>query len=271
MNELVFTGSYKPLEERDIQEFEQWLEAPLPRRYRNFLLAHNGGHPHKHLLPGCYLEGFNAIKEAGGSECLKNDVGARADDLPNGFISIGYAGNGDRICLSLTDEKIFLWEHERAYNARPPHLKELVLLANNIDDLLSKLEGEDPPVPDDEISNLGRWGDIKLLDDYLKQGHDINKISPAGSIIVLDAVYAKNLDFLKACHVRGAILKDRGLLHGAAFAYEFEILQYLLEQGLDPNEIDEFGRTPLDCVLIPGNGPVPKLLKSKGGVYSKDL
>lgn len=271
MNELVFTGSHKPLEERDIQEFEQWLEARLPWRYRSFLLAHNGGHPHKHLLPGCYLEGFNAITDASCSVSLKDDVEAWIDDFPDGFISIGYAGNGDRICLSLADEKIFLWEHERPYNAHPPHLNEFVLLANNIDDLLSKLEGDDPPVPDDDISNIGRWGDIKLLDDYLKQGHDINKISPTGKLIIRGAVYARNLDFVKACHVRGAILKDRGLLHGAAFTGEFEITQYLLEQGLDANEIDELGRTPLDCALYTKSVRVSELLMSKGGVRSKDI
>jgi hypothetical protein len=269
MGELIFTGSYKPLTEQDIRNFEQWLEAPLPKKYRKFLLGTNGGHPHKHLLSECYLEGFYALTTANKRSNLQREILKMQDDLPAGLISVGYAGNGDRICLSLTGGEIYLWQHDRRYESQPPKLEELIPLADDIDELLGKLEGDDPPVPDDEVSNLGRWGDVGALADYLKQGHDINEVSPQGSTILQAAAYAGHLDFIKECVKRGAILKGRDLLHAAAFTMDHEMMKYLLQQGLDPNELDDLGGTPLDCVPLPDFAPVAQLLKSKGGRKAK--
>ena len=39
---------------------------------------------------------------------------------------------------------------------------------------------------------------------------------------------------------------------------------YLLAQRFDPNELDDRGRTPLDCVLPPGKGPAAVLLVQAG-------
>ena len=63
---------------------------------------------------------------------------------------------------------------------------------------------------------------------------------------------------------RGAQLKNRDLLHGAIFVGRAEIVKYLVEQGLDPNELDESGRTPLDCGLYSG-GAACEFLQKHGG------
>lgn len=266
--DIIFTGSYKPLSETEIREFERWLESELPPKYRNFLLARNGGHPHKHELPECYVQGFYAVTKSSENMSLQAEIEKMMDDLPDGVIPIGDTGIGDRICLSISDDKLYLWEHERAYETLPADISELVPLAENIDELLNALEGDNfSPVPDDEISNLGRWGDVGLLDAYLGRGNDINQVSAAGNILVLDAVYAGNLEFVKECVKRGAALENRGLLHAAAFSEDFEMMKYLLEQGLDPNEVDNTGQTPLDCILPPGTGALADLLISKGGAW----
>jgi len=269
MRDLVFTGSYKPLTEKDIRDFERWLEASLPPRYRNFLLTANGGHPHKHELRECYVQGFYAITDASDNMSLKVDIEKLMDELPDGIIPIGYTGIGDRVCLSIRDDKLYLWEHEKPYETSPVDLSDLMPLAKNIDELLDRLEGDEPPVPDDEISNLGRWGDVRLLDEYLKRGNDINDVSSTGSVMVLNAVYSGHLDFLRECVKRGAILKNRGLLHAAAFAMQFEIAEYLLGQGVDPNERNKHGLTPLDCLLPPKSGRTAQLIRSKGGMNSE--
>lgn len=269
MGELIFTGSYKPVSEQDLRSFERWLEAPLPVKYRKFLLKNNGGHPHKHLLPECYVEGFHALTSANKRSNLQREIQKMQDDLPLGLISIGYAGNGDRVCISLTNGSLYLWQHDRHYESQPPRLDELVPLADDIDELLAKLEGDEPPVPDDEVSNLGRWGDVDALDNYLNQGHDINEVSSRGSTILRAAAYAGHLDFMRECVKRGAGLKNGGLLHAAAFTMDYEMMKYLLQQGLDPNELDEVGRSPLDYVPLPDFAPVAQILQSKGGRKAK--
>ena len=266
MNEIIFTGSCKPLDDRAIRGFEAWLGAPLPDKYRRFLLRTNGGHPHKHLLPECYLQAFNGITSSDTRISLQADVEMMADDLPSKLISIGFTGIGDRVCLSLPDGKIYLWEHERCYRSSAARLEELVPLADDIDELLNKLQGDDPPIPDEEMENIGRWGDIDLLNEYLKRGYDINEISPRGNYLVRSAVYAEQLDFVKECVRRGAVVKHRALLHAAIFMMDIEMVRYLLEQGIDPNERDDRGMTPMDKLLPPGIGPAAQLLKSKGGV-----
>lgn len=266
MGEIVFNGSYKPLKERDIQDFERWLESRLPPKYRRFLLRVNGGHPHKRQLHECYVQAFYAIAPSNEELSLQVDIEKMAGDLPPQLIPIGFTGIGDRICLSLQDDRIYLWEHERDYEERPANLNELLPLAEDIDELLDSLRGDESPSPDDDISNIGRWGDVGLLDNYLNAGHNINEVSADGNTVMRSAVYAGHLDFLRECVKRGAILANGGLLHAAAFKMDSDIIEYLLGQGLDPNERDERNRTPLDVVLPPGIGPAAQLLQRKGGI-----
>lgn len=278
MSDLVFTGSYKPLSEQDLRSFERWLEHPLPPRYRAFLLRTNGGHPHRHLGPGCYLEAFYAILEVSAhakkyppsaraeSMSLERQVKSMLEDLPTDIIPIAYSGNGDRVCLSLTDDGIHLWQHDVPYETHPPGVEELPRIAVHIDELLDQLQGDAPPVPDEEVARLARWADIELLDAYLAQGHDINEVTPSGASLVKSAAYEGNLGFIKACVQRGATLENRGLLHAAAFTIDLNLMTYLLAQGLDPNELDAQGNTPMDRILpFAINSPAVRLLKKNGG------
>lgn len=136
MSDLTFTGSYRPLTAEDLRTFEQWLEHPLPPRYRAFLLRTNGGHPHRHRAKHCYLQAFYAIAQvsAHGQKyppsqrsqgmSLEDQVKSMLDDLPPGVIPIAFSGNGDRVCLSLQDDRIFLWQHDAPYVDSPPALED---------------------------------------------------------------------------------------------------------------------------------------------------
>ncbi|QIF02084.1 SMI1/KNR4 family protein [Roseimicrobium sp. ORNL1] len=278
MSDLTFTGSYRPLTEQDLRTFEQWLEHPLPPRYRAFLLRTNGGHPHRHRASHGHLEAFYAIAlvSAHGQKyppserrlgmSLEEQVKSMLDDLPPSVIPIAFAGNGDRVCLSLEDDRIFLWQHDAPYEDYPPALAELVPMADHVDALLDQLEGDTPPEPEEEVTRLGRWGDLELLDSHLASGHDVNEVTALGDSLVRSAAYYGNLDFIKACVQRGATLRDRSLLHVAAFTIDAELMSYLLEQKVDPNELDDNGYTPIDCVLpFAMNSPAVKLLQEKGG------
>ncbi len=207
MEKLVLTGGYKPLDEAEICEFEQWLESKLPGSYRIFLLRNNGGSPSKAQVPGiCYIQYFYGITTASESASLQGNLGL--EKLPDGVIAIAYCGGGDNLCVSLISGKIYLWVLESGYWGRRAELDELTFVANDINAMLEMLEGEKPKVSDEEISNIGRWADVDLLDAYLKRGNDINALSLGGNALISWAVAEGNLNFVKACVQRGAILKQ---------------------------------------------------------------
>lgn len=270
MSEIVFTRGHRPLNEERLVEFEDWLKARLPDAYRNFLLRQNGGHPHKHLLSDCYLEAFYGITDSNANMSLKCNVDLVAGDLPSSLIAIGYAGNGDRICLSLEDDQIYLWEHEVEFDGVVAKSEGLVPIAKNIDELLTKLEGDDPPVPDEEVDNIGRWGDEGLLEEFLAKGHDINEVTSSGRSLVRSAAWALQLEFLKECVRRGAELNGRGLLHATAVTRDVVMAEYLLDQGVDPNEKNERNKTPLDSAISPKVNRVVPLIEGRGGVRTKE-
>jgi hypothetical protein len=270
MSDLVFTQGFAPLKREDIRDFERRQKIVLPSKYRDFLLKTNGGHPHKPLFPGCYVETMFSITRRSRDASIEEDIAIMADALPPDLIPIGYANGGDRICLSLTDETIYLWERELGYESHPPSTDELRYLAKDIDEFLGNLEGDDDPVPDDEQAKIGRWGDISILDDYLSRGGDINEISPSGNSIIRSAVNEVDLGFVQECAARGAALKGRGLLHVAALKMNYAMMKYLLERGLDPNEPNEQGKTPMDFVeYFRRHGPAAQLLKEFGGATTQ--
>lgn len=94
----------------------------------------------------------------------------------------------------------------------------------------------------------------------------MNELTTHGDSLVRSAAYHGNLDFIKACVQRGATLRDRNLLHVAAFTIDIDLMSYLLQQGVDPNELDDNGDVPMDCVLpFAMSSPAVMLLKKKGG------
>jgi ankyrin repeat protein len=175
------------------------------------------------------------------------------------------------LCVSLISGNIYLWVLESAYWGRRADLAELTFVANDVDELLARLEGEGPNVSDEEISNVGRWADVDLLDAYLRKGNDINALSSGGKALISWPVAKGNLKFVKACVKRGAILKNRGLLHVAIFNMEHDVLKFLLDQGLDPNELNASGQTPMDIALPSWTGPAVQLLKKRGGIRSTNV
>lgn len=265
MNKIIFTRGYHPLTSAEIAEFESGHGIILPPKYRAFLLRQNGGHPHKQLIPDlCYVQFFCSLTDASKRASLDRAISSVA--LSDGLLPIGY-GAGDYICLSLVDDQIYLWDHdaEYAFDAMPPALSEMKLIAVSIDEFLTRLEGTKPPRLEDEVERIGRWGKVDVLDAFLATGRDINEIMPSGNCIVKAAVDEEDLVFLKECVRRGAVLQGRGLLHAAAFKMDVEMIRYLLGQGLDPNELDENGKTPLDSSPRGATGPSVLSLEQAGG------
>jgi SMI1-KNR4 cell-wall len=103
-----------------VAEFERRNDMRLPRVYREFLLAHNGGRPERDLLavPGCKaspiarISFFYGIGGPLGFECYDLDWNVEwyADRLGEGLLSIASTEGSDKICMSLPSGGIVFWD-----------------------------------------------------------------------------------------------------------------------------------------------------------------
>jgi hypothetical protein len=268
MPHLIFRSSLQPLNPGAILEFERHVRLFLPEDYSKFLLQHNGGTPNLHILAGTYIQFFYGITFKQDRLSLLEAI--QSTEMPAGVIPIGDLGEGGDLCMELNSSRIFRKLSRRDYSD-PPEVAELEPLAEGIEEMLRELDGEPAFLtPDPEIIRIGRWHDVDHLDKYLGEGHDINERTLDGSSIVESAVYTGDLQFIKDCRSRGAILTGRRLLHAAIFTMNYDIVKYLIEEGVDPNELNEHGRTPLDEALPPGVGAAVDLLKKYGGATSNE-
>lgn len=268
MSEVIFTGGYAPLTESDLDEFERWLKDRLPSSYRQFLLKENGGHPHKHRLEppiGCYIEAFYSVTKVSDTMSLYTQIPLMGNELPKKVVVIGFTGEGNRVCLSLKDGKLYLWDHEVDYESSRARLDELFFLADSIQILIEQLRGEDAPPIDDHLMKMARYGNISNLQQFVSSGNDINACCDSGeSLLELVALKGRE-DMVIACIRLGASLK--GTLHGAVLLRRIGVVRLLLENGADPNELDERGSAPLDILpasVYQHGGPLVSLLKSHG-------
>lgn len=65
-------------------------------------------------------------------------------------------------------------------------------------------------------------------------------------------------------------MNGRGLLHATAVTRDVVMAEYLLDQGVDPNEKNERNKTPLDSAISPKVNRVVPLLEGRGGVWTKE-
>jgi hypothetical protein len=272
MSNVVFTGSYKPVDEADLCAFEGWLGSRFPEVYRTFIQRTNGGHPHKHRLRdpcACYIEGFYAITKASDEMSLYTQIPIMRPHLPKFLIAVAFTGSGDRIALDLRDDHLYHWDHEVEYDAEQTRLEELTLIADDIEELLSRLDGNDAPPADDELMKLARWSDVQELRKYLAQGGNINACSETGASLLQHACHTASPAFIEECIKHGAHLN--GALHAATFSHRLPVVELLLAYGANVNERNAQGRTPLDKVPINiyrRGSPVIELLEARGGKRS---
>jgi ankyrin repeat protein len=115
-------------------------------------------------------------------------------------------------------------------------------------------------------------GRTDLVFDLLREGYDARSTDENGVSMVKWCAYYGDLSAIKYLLQQGASLSDLGEnfdLNGAAFHGHWQLCQFLLEQGADPNyPLPDSGETPLHGALSKAGRPayniVVKLLLSYG-------
>jgi uncharacterized protein len=98
-----------------------------------------------------------------------------------------------------------------------------------------------------------------MIETLLKLGVDTSKRSQSSNSLLSPSaltysIMTKNLDYFKKALTLGATLPEitdigMTLLHHSVTADAIEIAKYLIDQGMDVNSADVYGRTPLHMVI----------------------
>jgi hypothetical protein len=109
------------ISDRDIDAFEAKIAARLPRPYKTFLQAHNGGVPEppyfgKERIPSV-LQIFYGLRVKKKIDDLAANYRRMRSTLPTDVISIAVDTFGNEICLAIRGKnrgKVYFWDHEGA-------------------------------------------------------------------------------------------------------------------------------------------------------------
>jgi len=240
---------------KDIRQFEREIGGRLPRDYKHFLLATNGGwtEPESgfrwngeiHEVP--YFDPLLPDPESGLRRALRN---LREYNI-EGFLPITRNLDEQDICLAFVEKVGAVSWAMYTYDDDSPVAATLVPLASSFTDFLKMLFPL--PVVYCPIVELAENGTIDDLNKYLVEGNSVDAIGKHGMTIICEAIKFNNVPMIRGCIARGASLSET--LHMAARNRRIELIQTLLDAGADINEQDEHGDRPLDYVggtLLPG-------------------
>lgn len=134
-----------------------------------------------------------------------------------------------------------------------------------------------PQKPSDEESCVGVYsiieaisaGDIRLLEQLVQQGADVNAMTDGGGLPLIEAVRRNLNDMVVALLKTGAQVELRDkegwtALTMAAFIGGIDIVRQLIQNGADIHAADGHGWTPLTWALHGGHNEIEKLLIEKG-------
>jgi hypothetical protein len=152
MMTLEIRRSREAVHEQDIRNIETILGVQLPVPYKNFLLSHNGGSPKPNRFPfrNSQLDGHGQIDFF---LCIKDKdlynlntwIKRYKKRVPTDLIPIAVDPGGNLICLTIRGDnqgKLYFWDHEEeADESEQPSYKNIYLIANSFNELLSSLSG----------------------------------------------------------------------------------------------------------------------------------
>ena len=155
---LVIENSGTPLKSDDLDIVEVAIDRPLPKDYRAFLLAHNGGRPapnhfdvgDAHFM-GSVVHTFLGIHPADDDNDLLLNLEALEGCKENHLLPIAYDVYGHMLMLVLTEEN---YGHVNYFDSDeiPPRP---YLVANDFNEFLSKLR---EPTPE-ELADIDNAAD----------------------------------------------------------------------------------------------------------------
>jgi len=126
-------------------------------------------------------------------------------------------------------------------------------------------------VPEMDIFTASLFGDLKVIQQHIAAGTDLDQKDSYGSTALIIAATFGKTEVAKALIKGGADLNvtnnDGGTaLHSAAFLCRTEIVKALLDNGIDKNIKNNYGSTARESVMAPF-----EVVKPIYDQFSKDL
>jgi ankyrin repeat protein len=118
-------------------------------------------------------------------------------------------------------------------------------VARSFTDFIYNLRLIDPEHKD-QFDFLGEHGTYTDLLNFLAQ-KNINSKNAYDRTVAQECARHGNLELLKQCHFHGADFS--GTMNFAFLNEKPEVIKYLIELGMDINERDSSGKTPLDNAI----------------------
>ncbi|HEY0076108.1 MAG TPA: ankyrin repeat domain-containing protein [Abditibacteriaceae bacterium] len=109
-----------------------------------------------------------------------------------------------------------------------------------------------------------RQGDVQTARWLIQRGADVNGRDEDGDLILMAAVRFLNTDMVRLLEKHGAKTDDVTRFMIAAFLNRADVVQTMLQNGLNPNVKDRDGDTALSCAAQQGNVETVKVLLQYG-------
>lgn len=249
--ELKFRTPGFPAEEKDISNLETRLGYVFPPDYRAFLLRVNGGYqPNLEVFDigngeGTMLKDLYSLGGEGIHD-LARHIEFLADDFPSGVIPVGQDGFGNDICLGISNDnygEVYFHYHDRGKADPDDEFEPAYFVAHSFQEFLKSLRMDPGKISHDEIELMGKNGGRAELINFISKGNSLEKPNKYKRTVAQEAARHGNLKLLQVCREHGAALN--GALRIAAMNGHLAVVAYLCEQGVDINERDNEGKTPL--------------------------
>lgn len=248
MSDLQFRTPGKPATEGEVADFEQGFAITLPADYRKFLVETNGGGQPKRCLfkfengEEAEVKSFHSLK-GDSYMSLENAVVRMKPFLPLGVIPVGGDVFGNGICLFTSGKhhgEIWFWDHEQEPREKGP--EEITFIAPTFQKFIDGLYSR-PEQALDEIEWMGKFGKTKDFLGFLGKSGDLEAKNKYGRTVFKEAARYGNIELMEVALAHGA--KTNGAIHLAAMNNQVEAIDVLLKHGVDINERDGEGKTPL--------------------------
>lgn len=225
---MKMTESFGKINEKDIIDLEYKLSLNLPKDYRDFLLSTNGGKPSPNIFKTLngeyetdihYFYGINSEIY----DLYKNCINI-IDRIPVNFFPIANDSLGNFILIDCKGEGVYLFDHE---------IELKIFIANSFTSFVNNLYSHEQTYS--EFDKAIFTQNLHYFKSRIQSGEHIdcikNDLEQKASIV---ATLLNKQKLLKYFISQNASIE--GLLFAACKNGHFQIVQYLLGKGADPNE-----------------------------------
>lgn len=240
-----------------IADLERGLNASLPESYKAFLSEHNGGIPTPDKFKtrdGKYETGIRLFFGiTSGTYGLQGNLILLKARLPEGSLAIAIDSGGNFILLDINTGSISFFDHE---------LETTSLVSDDFASFIANLFKVDN---EDDFDKAVAAQNIGFFKSILETGADVNGIkNKFNQPALIAAALRGRLKLVRFLADNGAVTE--GALWAASSNGHFEVVEYLLGKGADPNEKNPIQNndSALIQASIGGYLEIVKLLISKG-------